>query len=141
MYINFRILQKKLIGYKGQFVIITDVCYGGNIYRGGLKNYPEHLKRFTLLCGEDPYYMGWGIGWYQWYSSRLIEALSEYNDWNNLKVDIQYTFKQKPLSEIKRRPSLWNEEHILHSISVGTFEKLVILYKINKTEKLSENNW
>lgn len=61
---KFADLAKKLVNYKGEFVVIVDCCFSQNLYTAGLANYPEHLGRFECLFSANsvsPAYGALGI--------------------------------------------------------------------------------
>lgn len=73
---RFQDLAKKLVGYKGQFVVIMDCCFAENFYTSGIQQYKDHSGRFTVFCSSAQNEYAWGIGHTQFYSLNMANGLT-----------------------------------------------------------------
>lgn len=72
----FTDLARKLVSYKGQFVIFMDCCWAENFYTVGLSQFPDSLGRFTVFCGAKVDEPGNGMLGYTFYGWRMRDGLS-----------------------------------------------------------------
>lgn len=84
---KYRDLAKKLVGYKGQFVVFADACFSENFYTEGLSKYPGDAGRFTCFCSAQKNAYAYGAFSYQFFSLSMANALAYDKIGQRLKAD------------------------------------------------------
>lgn len=86
---KFTDLAKKLVSYKGKFVVILDSCFAQNFYTRALsEDYPGELSRFSVMCSAKENSYAYGIGYTQFYTAKHVNALTYKSSLKRTPADV-----------------------------------------------------
>ncbi len=133
---KYKDFVKKLTSYQGDFVVISDSCFGENLYTVGLAQYPDSKKRFSCFFSAKANTYAWGALGYQFYSSSLKDALTYKVKDRTYPADVNKDgfITMKELSSTLKSSNLFN---IVGATAYGNTGRVIFQFGYVKLSKTS----